>query len=109
MPLARAGLGAHKEMLAGRLVEAAAELTTDRIQVISAPFDGYLGQDTDTLDYFEAMLVDKKARGSRLRFVILDAIGSTEGPATELTSAGSSESTSSIWWAYSSQSVAQWR
>ncbi len=25
----------------------------------SVPFDGYLGQDTDTLDYFEAMLQDK--------------------------------------------------
>lgn len=25
----------------------------------SVPFDGYLGQDTDTLDYFEAMLLDK--------------------------------------------------
>ena len=40
-------------------IEAAAELTTDRIQVISAPFDGYLGQ-------VSANLGDRVAAGAPL-------------------------------------------
>lgn len=40
-------------------IEAAAELTTDRIQVISAPFDGYLGQ-------VSANLGDRVATGAPL-------------------------------------------
>lgn len=70
--------------LAGRLGDAEVDAHREVLESLGLP-TSYAGASWPQLH--EAMLVDKKARGSRLRFVILDAIGSPiflDGPDPEL-------------------------
>ena len=64
---------AELAFLSGRLSEADVDLHREILESIGLPVS-YAGASWPQLS--EAMLVDKKARGSSLRFVILDGIGS---------------------------------
>ena len=64
---------AELAFLAGRIGEAEVDLHREILESIGLPVS-YRGSSWPQLS--EAMLVDKKARGSSLRFVILDGIGS---------------------------------
>jgi 3-dehydroquinate synthase len=64
---------AELAFLAGRISEAEVDLHREVLTSLGLPVS-YRGASWPQLH--EAMMVDKKARGSRLRFVILDAIGS---------------------------------
>ena len=68
---------AELAFLSGRLGEADVDLHREILTSIGLPVS-YGGASWPQLS--EAMLVDKKARGSSLRFVILDAIGSPDLP-----------------------------
>jgi 3-dehydroquinate synthase len=64
---------AELAFLAGRIGEAEVDLHREVLTSLGLPVS-YRGASWPQLQ--EAMMVDKKARGSRLRFVILDGIGS---------------------------------
>ena len=64
---------AELAFLAGRIGEAEVDLHREILESIGLPVS-YGGSSWPQLS--EAMLVDKKARGSSMRFVILDGIGS---------------------------------